>query len=155
MKQCKQCGAQKAESEYYARRLSCKACVKASVRANYANNREHYREYERSRSSLPHRVEAREKYQKTPAGKERSNAAKRSYIQRNPEKRIAHNLTQSALKRNKVWRSPCCMAPGCFGTENLHGHHVDYDKPLSVVWLCAPCHSRLHLDFTMRERASA
>lgn len=110
MKHCKECGAQKAEADFYARRNSCKECVKASVRRNYAQNREHYREYERSRNSLPHRKEARDNYTKTESGKERSNAAKRAYIQRNPEKRIAHNLTQSALKRSKVWRSPCCMA---------------------------------------------
>ena len=155
MKDCKKCGAQKAETDYYARDSTCKECRKAAVRSNYANNREHYREYERSRNSLPHRKEARDNYTKTEAGKERSNAAKRAYIQRNPEKRIAHNLTQSALKRNKVWRSPCCMAPGCFSTENLHGHHCDYDKPLSVVWLCAKCHAELHRDFTAKARAAA
>ena len=154
MKNCKQCGAQKAESDFYARRLVCKECVKASVRANYASNREHYREYERSRNNLPHRVEARNSYLKTEAGRERANAAKRAYIERNPEKRIAHSLTQSALKRNKVWRSPCCMAPGCYSTESLHGHHVDYDRPLSVVWHCASCHSRLHQEFTQRQRAA-
>lgn len=155
MKHCKECGAQKAEADFYARRNSCKECVKASVRRNYAQNREHYREYERSRNSLPHRKEARDNYTKTEAGKERSNAAKRAYIQRNPEKRIAHNLTQSALKRNKIWRSPCCTAPGCFSTEDLHGHHCDYDRPLSVVWLCAKCHADLHRDFTAKSRAAA
>jgi hypothetical protein len=154
MKHCKKCGAQKAETEFYARNAACKECVKASVRANYAENREHYREYERHRNTLPHRVDARKEYQKTERGKERSCAAKRSYIQRNPEKRIAHNLTEKALKRNRIWRSPCCMAPDCYSTENLHGHHVDYDKPLSVVWLCASCHSALHREFTMKMRAA-
>ena len=77
MKHCKKCGAQKAESDFYSRDSSCKDCRKAAVRANYAANREHYREYERSRSTLPHRIEAREKYLRTDAGRERSNAAKR------------------------------------------------------------------------------
>lgn len=35
---------------------------------------------------------------------------------------------------------PCveCGAPG------QHRHHPDYDKPLEIVWMCAPCHRRVH-----------
>ena len=65
MKHCKKCGAQKAEHDFYPRNATCKDCVKAAVRANYARNREHYREYERSRNNLPHRVEARNQYLQT------------------------------------------------------------------------------------------
>jgi hypothetical protein len=41
----------------------CKLCVKNSVRENRRNRVQQYAEYERSRSNLPHRVEARIKYQ--------------------------------------------------------------------------------------------
>lgn len=155
MKHCKQCGAQKANHDFYAGRAVCKDCVKASVRANYAKNREHYREYERCRANLPHRIEARERYTETPHGKERTNAAKRAYIERNKDIRAAHISADNAARGGKLWKSPCCMAPGCFNTERLHGHHVDYDKPLSVVWLCQSCHSKLHRDFTMKQRSAA
>src|SRR5690606_20037883 len=126
MKHCKKCGALKAVHEFYARRPDCKDCAKAAVRANYARNREHYREYERSRNSLPHRVEAREAYQKTERGRERSNAAKRAYAGRNPGKRSAHVTLDNAVRDKKVWKSPCCMAPGCFSADRIHGHHADY-----------------------------
>ena len=154
MKHCKKCGAQKAIHDFYARDGACKECRKAFVRANYAKNRERYREYERARANHPHRKDAREKYLLTANGRARSNAAKLAYIERSPEKRAAHNLFESALKRNKIWQSPCCMAPGCFRTEKLHGHHCDYGNPLSVVWLCAQCHMTLHREFTMRARAA-
>ena len=155
MKHCKKCGAQKADHDFYARNATCKDCVKAAVRANYARNREHYREYERSRNNLPHRVEARNQYLQTERGRERSNAAKRAYIKRNPEKRAAHNALESAIRSGKVWKSPCCMAPGCFSQDRLHAHHSDYEKPLSVVWLCNSCHTTLHWEFTNRLRAAA
>lgn len=155
MKHCKKCGAQKAEHDFYPRNATCKDCVKAAVRANYARNREHYREYERSRKNLPHRVDARNQYLQTERGRERSNAAKRAYIERNPEKRAAHNALESAIRSGKVWKSPCCMAPGCFSQDRLHAHHSDYEKPLSVVWLCNSCHTTLHWEFTNRLRAAA
>lgn len=155
MKHCAKCGVQKADTDFYNRDNSCKECRKAAVRANYARNREAYREYERRRANLPHRIEAREKYQRTDRGRERSNAAKRAYSARNPEKSYARQTVDNAVRDKRLWKSPCCMAPGCFNTERLHGHHVDYDKPLSVVWLCVSCHSKLHRDFTMKQRAAA
>lgn len=155
MRHCKKCGAQKADHEFYARRSDCKDCAKAAVRENYARNREHYREYERRRTDLPHRVKARDAYANTERGRERINAAKLAYSQRNPEKRHAANAVDNAVRDKRLWKSPCCMAPGCFSTERIHGHHADYSQPLSVVWLCASCHSSLHRDFTMKLRAAA
>ena len=36
---------------------------------------------------------------------------------------------------------PCFV---CGATKQLHRHHVDYDQPLSVVWLCEEHHNQLH-----------
>jgi hypothetical protein len=33
----------------------------------------------------------------------------------------------------------------CGTTEKLRKHHPDYNKPLEVVTLCAPCHRKLHI----------
>jgi 5-methylcytosine-specific restriction endonuclease McrA len=41
----------------------CKACVRARVRENRRMRLERYAQYERSRANLPHRIEARRKYQ--------------------------------------------------------------------------------------------
>lgn len=154
MKHCKQCGAQKAESEFYLGRRSCKECVKATVRANYQENREHFREYERRRAKLPHREAARSKYLESDRGRERSNAAKKAYMERNADIRAAHVALDNAVRDGRVWKSPCCMAPGCFSTDRLHGHHSDYSQPLSVVWLCHSCHVELHRAHNARRKAS-
>lgn len=155
MKHCKQCGAHKSESDFYPKRSSCKDCVKANVRANYSVNRDQYREYERRRASLPHRIEARESYAATDEGRKRSTLAKRAYIERNGDKRHAHNLVESAVKRGKLWKSPCCTSPGCFSTENIQGHHTHYNEPLCVVWLCSACHAELHREHDSRQWAAA
>jgi len=41
----------------------CKSCAKSSVRENRRTRKQQYAEYERSRANLPHRIEARRKYQ--------------------------------------------------------------------------------------------
>ena len=51
---CKSCLQEKVQSEFYVSNKSrCKACIKASVRANRLEKIEHYRSYDRARSSLP------------------------------------------------------------------------------------------------------
>ena len=61
---------QKELSEFYVavcnsdgRMGKCKACVKRRVRENRRERLEQYARYERARANLPHRVEARRKYQ--------------------------------------------------------------------------------------------
>jgi hypothetical protein len=32
----------------------------------------------------------------------------------------------------------------CGTKTKLHGHHPDYSKPLEVIWVCPPCHGKIH-----------
>ena len=32
----------------------------------------------------------------------------------------------------------------CLCTDKVEAHHVDYDRPLDVKWLCSICHERAH-----------
>lgn len=144
MKVCIECSKPKPEADFYPNRKSCKPCVAAKVRANYLKNRDKFVAYDLARSQLPHRVKARNEYAQTCKGRERSASAKRAYAERNPRKRAAHVAVGNALRDGQIWKSPCCMAPDCFCTDSLHGHHVNYDEQLNVVWLCGPCHVDLH-----------
>ena len=69
-KTCRGCGVEKELSEFYVSKTNldgrmgkCKLCVASRVRENRRQRLEQYAEYERSRASLPHRVEARRRYQ--------------------------------------------------------------------------------------------
>lgn len=93
----------------------CKPCVKASVRENRRNHPEKYAQYERSRSNLPHRVEARQKYQKehreriseykkswTEENTERAASSRRDYYERNREEVISRSTRWAANNPEKV-----------------------------------------------------
>ncbi len=118
----------------------CKECWKAYVKANRLLRADQYREYERGRANLPHRVEARKAYTQTPEGRAAAIRAKRRFIERNPVKRRAHNIVNAALRDGKIARQPCEVC----GNELTHGHHDDYSKPLDVRWLCTTHHAEWH-----------
>ena len=69
-KDCKGCKADKDPADFYENAEladghfnKCKVCVRASTQRYRREHLEQYAQYERARANLPHRVEARRKYQ--------------------------------------------------------------------------------------------
>lgn len=152
MKNCNTCEIKKPYSEFYKHlgakdglASKCKECTKIAVRANYRRNIEHYKQYEKQRASLPHRVEARLQYAQTEQGKERGAAAKQKWLLNlaNSVKRAAHILVGNAVRDGRLFKPDCCSNCGVTG-KRIHGHHDDYAKPLEVRWLCSKCHQDWH-----------
>lgn len=60
-----------------------------------------------------------------------------------------HNLTEKAIERGVLVRptacSACCQS-GEFkdGRTSIQAHHDDYNRPLSIRWLCQMCHHEWH-----------
>lgn len=137
MKRCFKCGTRKPLSEFYKHSMmadghlnKCKECTKRDVRANRADNLEHYRAYDRERSQLPERVEA-------------SRAHHLDWKARNPEKRKAHVIVSNAIRDGRIERRPCERCG-----KKAHAHHDDYSKPLDVVWLCPVHHVARHKELS-------
>lgn len=141
--ECKVCGATEDTAEFYASiGNKCKECHKAHVRQHRADMAEHYRECDRQRYQNDPRVKARHRrYQKTEAGKASLRKARQKWMENNADKRAAHVLLGNAVRDGKIKKGPCEV---CGSTENVHGHHDDYTKPLEVRWLCALHHAREH-----------
>jgi len=57
-------------------------------------------------------------------------------------KQVARQLTAKAIESGELKRARYCSQ--CGAMFNIHAHHEDYQKPLSVEWLCAHCHSVRH-----------
>jgi hypothetical protein len=140
---CRKCEIEKPESEFYRGCKKCKECTCKDVRANRVARADYYREYERGRANLPHRVEARNIYSKTESGHLSHNRAKIAWTQRNPVKRTAVNSVNNAVRSGKLIKPQNCQSCGKSNCR-IHGHHDDYSMELNVRWLCDQCHRNWH-----------
>lgn len=145
---CIKCDKEQPESEYYRSTLrasgtgECKTCTRARVTANREAKIDYYREFDRKRADLPHRVEARKEYAQTEKGKERKAVRVKSWRNRNPASYQAHAMVDNAVRNGRLHKPSECEC--CKDRTALHGHHCDYNKPLDVMWLCGPCHKQWH-----------
>ena len=59
-------------------------------------------------------------------------------------KRYARYLVKESLKIGKIKKPLKCTGCG-IKTKNLVAHHLDYSKPLLIIWYCRACHYAEHL----------
>lgn len=150
MKTCFKCGLPKHLTEFYkhpemadGRLGKCKLCTRLDTIVNRRMNLNYYRQYDRDRSSLPHRVEAREIYQKG-VGRPKCDAAKRRWSERNPRKRKAQKAFHNAQRHDPSLAPQPCER--CGANDLVHGHHENYDFPYRVNWLCPKHHKERHAE---------
>ncbi|KKM98736.1 hypothetical protein LCGC14_1154820 [marine sediment metagenome] len=142
---CNKCKQEKLVSEFYKSktdkggyRWSCKSCCREATKI-YAKtgyfvryNRQYYQ-----------RAEVKE-HINSPEFKERVSVKLREYNQ-NPDVRIknmARWYSNNRIRAGELQREPCALC----GQEQGEAHHLDYNEPLLIVWLCGECHRKVHIE---------
>ena len=124
---CSECKSDIVVTEKMCRRgnYRCVACESRRAQQWTISNREKKRALNRAYSS-----------------KHSGNRAQRTaaYRSRYPERRIAHQAVQTALRNKSLVRAQCEVC----GIDNTEAHHDDYSKVLNVRWLCHKHHMELH-----------
>jgi len=143
MKECKKCNCILNNDLFYKGHAVCKECYKNKVKEHREEKRDHYIEYDRKRSNLPHRVKAREDYAKTEKGIAASNKAKINWSKINLIKRSASQIVNNAVRDGRLIKLKNCQSCG-IESKRIHGHHDDYNYPMIVRWLCPKCHNKWH-----------
>ena len=145
-KLCRQCQTEVRVADFYrargmtdGRMSICKSCHRSNVRENRTANIDRYREFDRQRANLPHRVAARAAYAETLEGKAALARGSKAWAGRNPLKRKAQFAVSNAIRDGKLTRQPCEQCG-----ERAQAHHDDYSKPLDVRWLCTVHHAEWH-----------
>jgi hypothetical protein len=144
MKQCFKCQEFKPLGEFYRHpRMSdghlnkCKLCAMKDVSENYHKRKDQYAAYERDREERPDRKASKIRYQ-------------RERRRRHPNKYRARNAVSNAIRDGRILRQACEV---CGTTEGVEAHHVDYDRPLDVRWLCFADHRAEHGQETLQAQA--
>ena len=150
MKQCFKCKEIKPLSSFYVHKQmgdgylgKCKECTKQDTKQNTLKNKDYYKEYDKKRAMLPHRIEKRRKYLLTEEGKKARYKATKKYRENNIEHYTANTKVSNAIRDGKLKKLNVCMICGKTNCR-IHAHHYDYSKPLEITWICSNCHYRIH-----------
>jgi len=66
---------------------------------------------------------------------------RKAYVSQNKEKiKVQHSVRRLKKQGHIIPSSHCWHC----GEDSPEAHHPDYNKPLSIVWLCRSCHQRAH-----------
>ena len=106
---------------------ACKACIKEERRLHREMNKVRIQAYERVRALLPARRESQVRYQ-------------RAQHLRHPEKCRARTAVSNAIRDGRMIPQPCERC----GKDPAEAHHDDYNKPLTIRWLCKSHHWEHH-----------
>jgi hypothetical protein len=146
MKICKECGLDKDENDYYKGTAKCKTCVKKRVNAHRQDNLEKIRAYDRERGQTTKRKQKNKDYQNDMRKnnpdewrKVRSKACNK-YRSGNRIKANAVQKLERAVTTGIIKKLPCSLC----GDIKSEAHHPNYQKPLSVTWLCDFHHKEEH-----------
>lgn len=130
------------QKKEYRKKPEVKEKIKAYTKKRYAENPDAVKEcYRKNPEYRRKRNEANKKWQKENYEKViRNNEIQK---QRYPDKYKARWMLRQAVSKGKIMKPNTCSK--CHKEKTrIEGHHEDYSKPFDVVWLCAPCHRKLH-----------
>lgn len=152
---CKKCTNEYSQSHY----LKNKKIYNERRKNYYSENKE--KELERCKNYYYEnfeRISKREKKKnEDPVRKEKTNKRGRDWAKENPKKHAAnatkhkirypqkHQARLSvmwAIKLGFLKRPERCEV--CKRLIKVEAHHMDYEKPLEVKWLCRICHNKEH-----------
>ena len=68
------------------------------------------------------------------------------YRKASSQKAKAHNLVNNSIAKGLITREACFLC----GDIKTDGHHLLYEFPLKVVWLCRPHHKEVHLESKLK-----
>ena len=140
MSKCKVCGKAEEEAEFYSSiKTYCKEHWREQVKKNRADKADYYREFDRNRSNLPHRVEYRAKYRETDAYSMSHRKACTKWESTYPERKLAQTAISNAIRDGKITPMPCFVCGA-----HAQAHHPAYSEPLLVTWLCPKHHAETH-----------
>ena len=148
MKLCRKCGEKKKECGFHLSSRAtdglqswCKECMCAGAAEYRKRNPIKTKQYRRKyyKKNYDKIADSIARWRKSKNGQE----YRRGWQAKNREKYSAHYKLYYQIKCGNIIRPTQCSS--CKNeSSRIEGHHSDYSKPLDVMWLCKPCHYKIH-----------
>lgn len=122
MKKCTNCKLNKEQTYFY---TSCDYECRSCILERHRNSYDPAKEKERNKSKNR---------------KQQFIISKNKMLLKYPEKIKARTAVRLALNRGDIVKKPCEVC----SESKVHAHHVDYSKPLEIMWLCRKHHDEWH-----------
>ena len=152
-KKCFKCGILKPLNEFYKHKAmkdghlnKCIDCTVNDSKKHREENLEKVKLYDRKRGQTEKRKQLNKEYKSTMKindPKKWNDMCKKhikNYRSKHRQKYLAVSKLAYALKSGKIKREPCNFC----GSEQSEAHHIDYSRPLFVIWLCDYHHKEMH-----------
>lgn len=166
MKACRTCGIEKDLTDYYKHPKMadghlniCKDCTKNRVHKHRDDNLVRIQEYDRNRPNAKERTQKYKEYVNRLSDADKTLRKSNNVVsmhksrEKSPEKFLATNCVNNALRDKKIEKPSECSQCGCTDKQ-IQGHHWSYleENWLDVIWLCANCHIQEHVRLREVER---
>ena len=157
-KKCKKCGEEKILDEFYKHKQTadgyfniCKECKRKESLLHRELNLEKVKEYDRNRPNKLERSIANKKRLKDNPEKYKNYVQnQKEWDKKNRIKKNCHLKVKRAIEKGLLIKPKKCTH--CGAIEKLQAHHVDYNKPLEVLFLCDKCHKEIHKQIREEQR---
>lgn len=130
-------------SDFWGKARRCKPCVCKQKQAQYAaGGRAKIRQYQRSAYDPQKAKERAKKHYWADPEKHREFMRRRR--KNDPNVRVREKLA-GAVRNGRITKpDTCTQCHQQLPKRQIQAHHVDYTKPLEVLWLCGLCHGKQH-----------
>lgn len=122
MPKCFTCQREREQYQMYYSTTECWTCARRAYKAKWRKENKDYMPNWRKENKTKYNEYFRNRYATEPEFR---------------EKRIVRTLG----KANKIQHHLC---EKCGSDNKIEAHHLDYAKPLELVWLCKKCHTEEH-----------
>ncbi len=116
-------------------KLKCSKCKEFKTPENYARRPLQVRGYDYYCKGC------RKEFVKTSRGKVLRKLANQRQAELHPKRMVATEKIRRMVEQGKLKKEPCFL---CGTTIRIQGHHINYDFPHKVIWLCQKHHASVH-----------
>jgi len=143
-KKCKKCSELKNRQDFYNDKRNKDGLYSCCKKCSIEYSKKTYIKYNYLETKREYRNKYQKEYQKTENIKKYKREYNKEYYSKEDDnirlKYLCRNKTRNYIIKGIIKKEPCKIC-GCIKSET---HHINYESPFNILFLCRKHHSELH-----------